>query len=118
MRLVLTFGKERIIHERLQLRLDELKIEFEKGRTRLQALEKEQMHLRETMLRISGAVQILEEVLSDEHTGIHLSETQAGASQAHPVKGMESAFQRLTLEEHDHRQSQDGVAVNTLGEKE
>lgn len=47
----------------LETRLTELKAEFEKGQKRLQELETEAATLRNTMLRISGAVQVLEEEL-------------------------------------------------------
>jgi predicted nuclease with TOPRIM domain len=81
--------EEQIMHERLQTRLSELKNEFEKGRARLQELEKEQMHLRETMLRISGAVQILEELLNDEHVakqnGVGLVETSSITGQSNSI---------------------------------
>ena len=44
------------MRNRLQTRLGELKKEFAAGQARLQELEKQQMYLRETMLRISGAI--------------------------------------------------------------
>lgn len=47
----------------LETRLTELKAEFEKGQKRLQELETEAATLRNTMLRISGAIQVLEEEL-------------------------------------------------------
>ena len=49
--------------DRLQKRLDELKVEFESGQRALADLEAKQAGLRETLLRISGAVQVLEEEL-------------------------------------------------------
>lgn len=53
------------MREQMQLRLGELKKEFELGQQRLQETEKQQAALRETMLRISGAIQVLEEVLAN-----------------------------------------------------
>jgi len=50
--------------EKLQHRLEELKKEFEIGQTRLQELQQQQTNLRETLLRISGAIQVLEEVIA------------------------------------------------------
>lgn len=46
-------------------RLAELKAEFAKGQQQLQALDEQRAHLRDTLLRISGAIQVLEELLAD-----------------------------------------------------
>jgi predicted nuclease with TOPRIM domain len=54
------------MQEQLQKRLEELKKEFESGQARLRELETEQAYIRETMLRISGAIQVLEEALGQE----------------------------------------------------
>ena len=51
------------MQEELQRKLDELKKEFEVGQNRLRELETEQAYVRETMLRISGAVQVLQELI-------------------------------------------------------
>ena len=48
-------------------RLEDLKREFEKGRQRLEALDRERQELRDTMLRISGAIQVIEELLSQQY---------------------------------------------------
>jgi hypothetical protein len=53
------------MREQMQLRLEELKKEFEIGQHRMQETERQQAMLRETMLRISGAIQVLEEALSN-----------------------------------------------------
>jgi predicted nuclease with TOPRIM domain len=52
------------LREQLQTRLDELKREFETGQARLREMESAQLNLRETLLRISGAIQVLEETLA------------------------------------------------------
>ena len=52
------------MQEHLQQRLDELKKEFEIGQNRLQEMDRQQAHVRETLLRISGAIQVLEELLA------------------------------------------------------
>lgn len=49
--------------EQLQQRLQQLKAEFESGQKVLADLEIKQTSLRETLLRISGAIQVLEEEL-------------------------------------------------------
>jgi predicted nuclease with TOPRIM domain len=46
-------------------RLRKLNEEVERGKTSLQDLELKQMRLRETLLRISGAIQVLEELLAE-----------------------------------------------------
>ena len=51
------------MRERLSERLEALKAEFERGQTRLAQVEEEAIKLRETLLRISGAIQVLTEEL-------------------------------------------------------
>lgn len=51
------------MQERLKKRLDELKAEFATGQSQLQDLETKATTLRQTLLRISGAIQVLEEEL-------------------------------------------------------
>lgn len=57
------------MHEQLQQRLAALKAEFEAGQKMLAELEARQANVRETMLRISGAIQVLEEVLAEQGGG-------------------------------------------------
>ncbi len=52
--------------EKLEQRLDELKAEFESGQNMLDDLRQRQKHLEETLLRISGAIQVIEEVIAQE----------------------------------------------------
>jgi predicted nuclease with TOPRIM domain len=52
------------MREQIQARLEELKREFETGQARLHELETQEAQLRQTMLRISGAIQVLEEALA------------------------------------------------------
>jgi hypothetical protein len=54
------------MRERIESRLAELKAEFEAGQKMLAELESKQASLRDTLLRISGAVQVLEEELAKE----------------------------------------------------
>ncbi|HEV7860984.1 MAG TPA: hypothetical protein VGO91_20360 [Pyrinomonadaceae bacterium] len=61
------------MREQLQSRLDELKREFETGQARLREMETAQVNLRETLLRISGAIQVLEESLAAS-SGTDMSE--------------------------------------------
>lgn len=49
--------------EQLQRRLEELRAEFEKGKVTLQELDAKAASVREMMLRLSGAIQVLQEEL-------------------------------------------------------
>ena len=51
------------MREKLEQRLTELRAEYESGQRALAELEQKQMTLRDTVLRISGAIQVLEEEL-------------------------------------------------------
>jgi hypothetical protein len=51
------------MREQLLQRLDALKDEFETGQLKLRELETQQSLCRERLLRISGAIQVLEELL-------------------------------------------------------
>lgn len=53
-----------MMQEQLRNRLAELKAEFEKGQQQLQDWETQASTLRQTLLRISGAIQVLEEELA------------------------------------------------------
>lgn len=51
----------------LEQRLETLKAEFESGQKMLTDLEAKQANMRSTLLRISGAIQVLEEELAKEN---------------------------------------------------
>jgi predicted nuclease with TOPRIM domain len=57
----------------VQARLDLLRKEFEAGQARLRELERQQAQLTETMLRISGAMQVLEELLAEKPESLEAS---------------------------------------------
>ncbi len=57
-----------MMKEQIEQRLKDLKAEFESGQTMLADLETKQAALRSTLLRISGAIQVLEELLTDAKT--------------------------------------------------
>lgn len=52
--------------EQLEKRLAELKAEFASGQKVMAELETKQANLRDTLLRISGAIQILEEAITED----------------------------------------------------
>ncbi len=64
--------------QQLEQRLQSLKSEFEAGQKMLADLEAKQANLRETLLRISGAIQVLEEELSKA--------SEADDNGSHPVE--------------------------------
>ena len=53
--------------EKLENRLKTLKEEFENGQNQLTELENRTANLRQTLLRISGAIQVLEELLANDN---------------------------------------------------
>jgi hypothetical protein len=69
--LALAMGEEGIMREQMQARLEVLKQEFEAGETELEKVEKQRAYLRETLLRIGGAIQVLEELLAGEPSVEH-----------------------------------------------
>ncbi|NLW46364.1 MAG: hypothetical protein GXY86_03360 [Firmicutes bacterium] len=54
--------------EQLERRLNELRAEFEAGQKMMAEMEAKQGNLRDTLLRISGAIQALEEELAKVET--------------------------------------------------
>ncbi len=48
--------------DRIDLRLDELRRELQQGQEEMAKLERKRGDLRDTMLRITGAIQVLEEL--------------------------------------------------------
>jgi predicted nuclease with TOPRIM domain len=52
------------MREQMLKRLEELKREFQTGQARLRDIEQQGAQLRETLLRISGAIQVIEELLA------------------------------------------------------
>jgi hypothetical protein len=52
-------------------RLEGLRAEFEKGQQHLARLDQQRNEVRDTLLRISGAIQVLEELLATDAPGRH-----------------------------------------------
>ncbi|MFD3401568.1 hypothetical protein ACFWUU_12850 [Kribbella sp. NPDC058693] len=68
--------------EQAQSRLSELQREYEVGQRRLQEVMAQEVTLRETLLRISGAIQVLEELTgrpSDEPAPAMASTNDGGS---------------------------------------
>ena len=60
-----TEDTEEQVQERIRARLEELKKELETGQAELQQVEMRRTYLRETMLRIEGAMQALGQLLAE-----------------------------------------------------
>jgi len=67
----------------LEQRLQQLKAEFETGQKMLTDLEQKRANLEQTLLRISGAIQVLEEVLAAEKISENSAEQVVDATTAH-----------------------------------
>jgi peroxiredoxin len=80
--LALAIGKEQIMRGQMQTRLEALRKEFETGQVELEKVERQRTYLRETMLRISGAIQVLEELLAE---GEPVGRNGASHGQAQPA---------------------------------
>jgi hypothetical protein len=61
-----TTMKEKTMRERIQTRLEALRKEIEIGQAELEKVENQRTYLREALLRISGAIKVLEELLAEE----------------------------------------------------
>jgi hypothetical protein len=57
---------ESALRASIQARLLELRREYQDGVAKTNELERQQAHLKQVMLRISGAIQALEEALDDD----------------------------------------------------
>ena len=80
------------MQERLEQRLQELKVEFDKGEQTLRELEEQSATVRQTLLRISGAIQVLEEMLdSPNQTDENGCVPSAGETANGAVKTLDTA---------------------------
>jgi predicted nuclease with TOPRIM domain len=70
------------MREEMQARLEELKKELETGQAQLQQVEMQRTYLHETVLRISGAVQVLEDLLREGQSG---GQTRAAPDEKYPA---------------------------------
>lgn len=53
------------MREQMQTRLEALKKELETGQSALEKIEQQRTYLHQTILRIGGAIQVLEELLAE-----------------------------------------------------
>jgi predicted nuclease with TOPRIM domain len=73
------------MRDEVQARLELLRKEWETGRARLTELERQQAQLSETMLRISGAIQVLEELVGEGAASATGEQQTDGASSEEEV---------------------------------
>ena len=87
------------MQEQLEQRLKELKIEFETGQKMLADLDARQANMRNTLLRISGAIQVLEEELGKRNGDNGKPRHQTNVKPAETAefeKGEKSLFEPVT----------------------
>jgi uncharacterized protein (DUF3084 family) len=70
------------MRQQVERRLHELKAEWTSGQQMLAELEAQQTNLRNTLVRISGAIQVLEELLAQAPEGGHPPASCTGAGQS------------------------------------
>ncbi len=70
--------------DQLKNRLLDLEKEFEEGQKMLSELDSRRENLRETMLRISGAIQVLEELLNSQEKELQTAGLEAAKQ---PIEG-------------------------------
>jgi predicted nuclease with TOPRIM domain len=70
------------MREQIQARLEELKKELEAGQAELQKVEMQRAYLHETVLRIGGAIQVLEELLREGQSG---AQARAAPDEKYPA---------------------------------
>jgi chromosome segregation ATPase len=78
------------MREQLEQRVSELRAEQQKGQQMLAELEAKQAELQQTLLRISGAIQVLEELLASPAVGA----SPADGADAPQRDGLVSAARR------------------------
>jgi predicted nuclease with TOPRIM domain len=85
------------MREQMKTRLETLKKELETGQRELEKIERHRTYLREMMLRISGAIQVLEELLAQGesaagHNAPRSDKAQATFAQANEANVQETKF--------------------------
>jgi hypothetical protein len=79
------------MREQVQARLQALKAEWATGQTKLRELELQQLRLREVLLRVRGAIQVLEEVLGQGQPGGPAPPQDARTAEQEPSQAMDPA---------------------------
>lgn len=80
--------------EQLEQRLQKLKAEFESGQKMLADVEARQAELHKTLLRISGAIQVVEELLAPE---VESEDVGEGPVAINPAVGNTDAAEEVEI---------------------
>jgi len=78
--LALVTGGEEFMMEQMQTRLEALRKELETGQVEIERVEQRRQYLNATLLRISGAAQVLEELLAEKSS---FAQNGTGMAQKH-----------------------------------
>lgn len=79
------------MHDQVQARLEALRKEMAAGQLRMQDLERQLAQVRDTMLRISGAIQVLEEMQAlEKRRSLDETQAQSAAADATPDQGRDA----------------------------
>ncbi|MGB9939418.1 hypothetical protein [Methanosarcina sp.] len=81
--------------QQLEQRIRKLKTEFEAGQKMLADLEMKQANLRDTLLRISGAIQVLEELNAAESSAGGIPEQVGQNPEIHAGRKIEPEIEAL-----------------------
>ncbi len=71
--------------EQIEKRLEELKNEYESGRKMLAEIEAKEADLKNTLLRINGAIQVLEEMLANTEKPVEASQAPKELPEAEEI---------------------------------
>ena len=75
------------MREQMQTRLAALRKEAETGQVELERVERQRTHLHETMLRISGAILVLEELLAEGQPAV---QNETGLDAQPPITALDN----------------------------
>ena len=67
------------MREQIENRIESLRAEYRAGQEMLAETEERQASLKITMTRISGAIQVLEELLQESHSDAEITQPAEGA---------------------------------------
>jgi len=69
------------MRDQIEQRLRDLREEFAAGQKMMTELDAQQTHLRSSLLRLSGAIQVLEELINQKETVVHTNGVMPAAEE-------------------------------------